>query len=229
MSMLHTAGVEEVIAGFSSREDPILERMERRADREGFPTVGPEVGAFLAWFVRAADVRRVFECGSGFGYSAYWMATELPDGGEIVLTEIDADELADAERYFREADLADRARFLEGDALEALAAEDGPFDLVILDHENERYREGLSVATARLAPGGTVLADNVLHSWEFDPEDVVAGRDTAGGAPSTDDADPSLSGILEFYRAVETDPALRACVLPLGEGMLAATRIRPDR
>jgi predicted O-methyltransferase YrrM len=73
------------------------------ADREGFPTVGAAVGGWRALLARAVDAERVFEFGSGFGYSAYWFARELPADGEVVLTEIDEDELDQAREYLEKA------------------------------------------------------------------------------------------------------------------------------
>ena len=70
--------------------DEIIDEMDEKAEAEGFPTVGPAVGGWLRLVARMVDADRVFEFGSGFGYSAYWMAPAVPDNGQIVLTEIDA-------------------------------------------------------------------------------------------------------------------------------------------
>lgn len=220
MSVLHGDGVDAVFSALRGDSDPILAEMEARADRDGFPTVGQEVGAFLHWCVEAGDVSRIFECGSGFGYSAYWMARALPPDGTIVLTEIDRDELADAQAYFAAGDLPDVARFERGDALEILDAEPGSFDLILLDHENERYREGLEVAESKIAPGGIVLADNVLHSWEFDPTAVADALESDGPAGEND----SLAGVVEYLRYATSHPTFATCLLPLGEGICASVR-----
>lgn len=219
MSMLHATGVEGIVEALAVDAHPVLAEMEERAERDNFPTVGREVGGFLRWLTVTADISRIFECGSGYGYSAFWTATVLPPEGEIVLTEVDADELADAREYLERADVTAALRYERADALEVLSEEDGQFDLILLDHENERYREGFEIAAERIAPGGIIIADNVMHSWEFDPIDVDAGLNDDGAV--TDN--PSLAGILEYYRHVQGRSDFQTTALPLGEGLLVST------
>jgi len=57
--------------------DSILREMEREAVRRGFPT-WTAVRAVLHLLVRAMKAKRIFELGSGFGYTMYWMAKALP-------------------------------------------------------------------------------------------------------------------------------------------------------
>ena len=57
--------------------DEVIQAMDERASAEGFPIVGQTVGVWLSTLARLTDARRVFEFGSGFGYSAYWFARAL--------------------------------------------------------------------------------------------------------------------------------------------------------
>ena len=60
-------------------EDALLADMHALALERSFPIVGPEVGRFLAQLVHLLGARRIFEMGSGFGYSALWLGRALPD------------------------------------------------------------------------------------------------------------------------------------------------------
>ena len=224
MSMLHQAGVEDVLAYCSRTNDPVLQEMEDRAAEEAFPTVGPEVGSWLSWLVSATEIQRVFECGSGFGYSGYWMAQSMTSDGELVLTDLDPQNLADAREWFSQGDVEPRVRFEQGDAIAILEAEQEVFDLILLDHENERYVEGLDVALVALRDGGLIIADNILHSYEFSPEDV-ANRLIS---ESLNDANPSLAGVVAYYQRVLTNPQFTTTLLPLGEGVLVSTKHSTD-
>lgn len=216
--MLHTAAVDELLQKLTAPEEPVIREMEARASATGFPTVGAEVGSFLRWLVVAAGVLDVFECGSGYGYSSYWIAGGLPEEGSIVLTEIDEDELADAKAYFADHPVTATTRFEQGDALEILAAEETTYDLILLDHENERYTEGFEIARKRCSDRGIIVADNVLHSWEFSPSDLSAVLD-GDPAPSTN---PSLAGIAAYIEHVAHAESFETCVLPIGEGILVS-------
>ena len=219
MSILHDSDIDALLTATSVFHDQTLEQMETRASQEGFPTVGREVGSFLQWLVITADLTRIYECGSGFGYSAYWMATALPDDGEIVLTEVDEDELEDARSFLGAGAIKATVRYHHGDALEALADANGKFDLVLLDHENERYREGFEVAETRLTPGGVIVADNVMHSFEFGPADLAAVLEDE----DAEIHESSLAGIVEYVRFVRSRPDFSSVLLPIGEGLVLST------
>jgi len=204
--------------------DGVLEAMEARADREGFPTVGPAVGAWLAVLARATGARRVFEFGSGFGYSAYWFARALPADGEVVLTERDDDELELAREYFERGGLTGRAQFEGGDAIETVSRYDGPFDVVLIDNEKDRYVEALGAVRGALEPGSLVVADNALTAGSVVDRDDVAGL--VEGAEVAD-ATAGSRGIARYLRHVRDSEALETALLPLGEGVAVSVVREP--
>ncbi|WP_373325151.1 O-methyltransferase [Halomicrobium urmianum] len=221
---MHTDAVDRLLSTTSPETDEVLDEMEAQADREGFPTIGHEVGAALRLCARLTDADSVFELGSGFGYSAYWMAPAVGPDGEIVLTEVDEDELDQARAYFERGGYADRAVFEHGDALDVVAEYDGPFDLVLVDHQNERYVEGFEAVREKVAPGGVVVADNVLHSSGdpgFEPEDLE--RALEDGPPEDDES--SLASIIDYYRRVHDDPDFETTTVPVGEGLFVSVRV----
>ena len=207
--------VAELAGEIGPERDEILREMDDRADEEGFPTVGPTVGGWLALLAQMTDARRVFEFGSGFGYSAYWFARALPADGEVVLTEVDEDELADAREYFERGGLADRAQFEHGDAIETIERYDGPFDVVLIDNEKQRYVEAFETARETVASGGLVLADNAVTAGVIDSDDVLGllrGESRA-------DATEASAGIAEYLTHVRDCEDCETTLLPLGEGV----------
>ncbi|MFB6074491.1 MAG: O-methyltransferase [Haloarculaceae archaeon] len=199
--------------------DDVLREMGAQAEREGFPHVGPGVGGWLALLARLTDAERIFEFGSGFGYSAYWFARELPADGEIVLTEIDADELEQAREYLARGDLADRARFEHGDAIETIEDYEGPFDVVLIDNEKHRYAEAFEAVRDKVAPGGVIAADNAVAAGSIVTEDLLAHF--SGEAVEMNE---TTAGIAEYLEAVRSDPAFETALLTLGEGVAVSVR-----
>jgi predicted O-methyltransferase YrrM len=202
--------------------DELIEEMGTQARREGFPYVGPAVGGWLAMCARFADAERVFEFGSGFGYSAYWFARELPEDGQVVLTEIDADELDQAREYLDRGGVADRAAFEHGDAIETVESYDGPFDVVLIDCQKERYAEAFEAVRDKVAPGGIVAADNAVAGGTIDAGDLVAYfEDTDGGEGDLEEAEMNemSRGIAAYLETVREDEAFETVLLPVGEGV----------
>ncbi|WP_136687028.1 O-methyltransferase [Halorhabdus amylolytica] len=212
--------IEQYATVVGPEPDDVIREMDEYAEREGFPTVGPAVGGWLSVLARMVDAERVFEFGSGYGYSAYWFARALPTDGEIVLTEIDADELDLAREYLDRGDFGATIQYEHGDALDIVETYDGPFDVVLIDNEKTRYREAFKAVREKIAPGGIVAADNAIAGGSIDADAVrellVGERENAGRASE---------GIAEFVRAVHGDPRFSASLLPVGEGVVVATRI----
>ncbi|MDS0259195.1 O-methyltransferase [Haloarcula sp. S1CR25-12] len=214
------AVTEQFARALAPEPDAIVAEMDERADREGFPTVGPAVGAWLRMLARLTDADRVFEFGSGFGYSAYWMAPAVPEDGEIVLTEIDADELDSAREYFERGGYADRAAFEHGDALDVVERYDGPFGVVLVDNEKQRYVEAFEAVREKVPVGGVVAADNAVEAEPLDFGDIRALL--AGERVAASDAS---RGIADYLERVRDDPDFETGLLPLGEGVAVSVRV----
>jgi predicted O-methyltransferase YrrM len=214
------AVTEEFARTLAADPDEIIAEMDDRADREGFPTVGAAVGAWLRLLARLTDAERAFEFGSGFGYSAYWMAPAIPEDGELVLTEIDLAELEMARKYFQRGGYADRARFEHGDALDVVSRYDGPFDVVLIDNEKHRYTDAFEAVRSKVPVGGVVAADNAI---EAEPLDFAHIRALLAG--ESVDATDASRGIADYLQRVRDDPDFETGLLPLGEGVAVSVRI----
>jgi len=213
--------VASLAAELGPEPDDAIAEMDERAAEEGFPVVGPTVGGWLALLVDLVDARRVFEFGSGFGYSAYWFGRALPPDGEVILTEVDAEELALAREYFESGGLAEKATFEHGDAVEIVDEYDGPFDIVLLDLHKQQYVDALRAVREKLRPGSLVLADNAVTAGPVDTADVlglVAGESVPGASEAS-------SGVAQYLRTVRDDDGMETVLLPLGEGV-AVSRVR---
>ncbi|KOX91863.1 methyltransferase [Haloarcula rubripromontorii] len=211
---------EQFARTLAPASDAVIEEMDAKADREGFPTVGPAVGGWLRLVARMVDADRVFEFGSGFGYSAYWMAPAVPDDGQIVLTEIDADELEEAREFLDRGGFADQAVFEHGDAIETVENYGGPFDVVLIDNEKHRYAEAFEAVREKVPVGGAVVADNMIEAGSLEFEAVQALLD------GTDvDANETSRGIAAYLECVSDDPEFETGLLPLGEGVAVSVRM----
>jgi len=193
--------------------DVVLDEMEGRAQLHGFPIIGRACGRLLELLARAIGARRVMELGSGYGYSAYWFARAVGEGGAVVCTDGDATNATDAQRYLTAAGLWDRVEFHVGDALTSFAAQDGDFDIVYNDVDKDGYPDCWVAARDRIRVGGLYLCDNVLWS----------GR-VATGEPT-----PNMPGwteaIIEHDKMVAGDPRFVSQIVPLRDGVLVALRV----
>lgn len=218
--------MERFASRLGPRSDRTLAEMERRASEAGVPTVGPAVGGWLQQLAGLVGAERVFEFGSGFGYSAYWFARVIPVDGEVVLTEIDADELESARAFFDRSGYADRARFEHGDAIETVGRYDGPFDIALLDNEKHRYVEAFEAIRGKVPVGGVVVADNVIEG-PFEFETLRRVLSEADGVERTDGRGTDAArGVRAYLDHVGSTDAFETTLLPLGEGLAVSRRRR---
>jgi predicted O-methyltransferase YrrM len=192
---------------------PVLEEMEARADKYGFPIVGRATGRFLEVTARSIGARRVMELGSGYGYSSYWFARAVGEQGEVICTEGDPANAELAEHYLARAGVWDRVRYRVGDALDGFTSEEGDFDIVYCDVDKDGYPDCWRAASDRIRVGGLWLCDNVIWSGH-----VATGTDREGLPGWT-------AAIQEHNRLVAEDDRYIASIVPIRDGVMTALRI----
>jgi caffeoyl-CoA O-methyltransferase len=194
---------------------PALAAIETAAQPKGIPIIDRDAGRVLS--VLAGGRRRIVEVGTAYGFSTLWLALGQPSDGTIVTIDPDIERTDLARGWWRDAGIPDeRIRVLTAKALEAFASHDpalaGPFDLAFIDALKPEYGDYLdALIDGRLAPGALVLADNVLWS----------GR--VSGATPVDGEDRNTNALRAFSGRVLSDSRFTSTILPVGDGLLAAT------
>ena len=206
--------VEDYMRSLLTRYDePVLLEMEAEGKERGFPIIGRLVGVTVELLARSVGAKRVFELGSGFGYSAYWFARAVGPAGEVHGTDGDPANEPKALDYLSRAGLAEPIRWHVGDAVTHLAAAPGEFDVVYNDIDKDGYPAAWMAARERIRVGGLYVCDNVLWSGR------VAVRDR-------DDSRPAYTqAILEHNRLIADDERFVSSIVPTRDGVFVALRV----
>ena len=200
---------------------PVQAEMAELADEWGFPIIGPDAGAVLRLLARLTDAERVFEFGSGFGYSATWFLRGGADS--VVCTEFDAEEAERGREFAASHGYGDAVTFEVGDAMETIERYDGPFDVVLIDHQKARYLDAYRAVRPKIRTGGVVVADNITRG-PADFERLV--DDATEGEPLPDaDEDAETYGIGRYLDTTQKDDAVETAVLPVGSGIAVSTLV----
>lgn len=207
LSEMDAAYLRRLTEGF---DEPVLLEMEALAGERSFPIVGRVVGVALEMLARSIGARRIFELGSGFGFSAYWFARAAGPKGEVILTDGDPENTLRSEQFLTRAGLASQCRFETGDAVQLLNRTAGEFDVVYCDIDKQGYPAAWEAAAGRVRPGGYYLCDNVLWS---------------GKVADPDNHDPDTEAIRAHNRAVYSDPRYLTSIIPIRDGVIAALRV----
>jgi predicted O-methyltransferase YrrM len=205
--------VESYMRDLLAGEHEIATEMERVAEERDFPIVDRLVGVTLEVLARSIGAKRVLEMGSGYGYSAYWFARAVGDGGEVHMTEGDPENQKQALEYLGRAGFGDRVHSHVGNALEIIDELDGEFDIVFCDIDKGDYPAAWKKASERIRVGGLYLCDNVLWSGRVAVEDP-------------DDRRPQWTqAVKEHNRAIASDDRYRSTIIPTRDGVMTALRV----
>ncbi len=188
-----------------------LAAMEAYARETNFPIIGPAAGQLCYLIARLVGATRIFELGSGFGYSTAWFARAVAEngGGTVHHVVWDEDLSARARNHLSRLGLLEFVQFEVGEAVSALRAADGQFDLIFCDIDKQGYPAALAVMKEKLRPGGVLIIDNMLWSGRiFDPSD-----DT-----------PATVGVREFTERVTSDPHWTVTLVPIRDGIIVARK-----
>jgi caffeoyl-CoA O-methyltransferase len=188
-----------------------LARMEADAAAGSFPIIGPAAGQFCYLIARLLQARRVFELGSGFGYSTAWFARAVHENGGGVVHHVVWDETlsARARRHLEGLGYGRLIRYQVGEAVQALRESEGGFDLIFNDIDKTGYPGSLAVIEEKLRPGGVLIVDNALWSGR-----IFDAADRSG----------ATEGVRELTRLVTTSDRWTSTIVPIRDGLLVARR-----
>jgi caffeoyl-CoA O-methyltransferase len=188
---------------------PEMQAMEAEAEKTDFPIVGPATGYLCYLVARMISAKRVFELGSGFGYSTAWFAQAVDEngGGEVYHVVWDEESSHWAHTHLAALGYDVMIRYMVGEAVQTLRATAGPFDLIFNDINKEDYANSLPVITEKLRPGGVLIVDNMLwHGRIFDSRDKT----------------PATESIRKLTGLLSRSPDWIASLVPVRDGVIIA-------
>ncbi len=140
--------------------DDVLREIEKGANEQFLPIIGPRKGRILADLVREHKPERVLEIGTLVGYSAILMAKELDESSRIVTIENHASEAKIAKHNIARAKVCPVIEVIVGDALKVIPTLTCIFDMAFVDAEKTEYFAYLKLIEPRLKARSLVVADN---------------------------------------------------------------------
>ena len=222
LDVLHPS-INEYLLEVIPERDAVLSEMEAYARENRFPIVGPLVGRVLHQLVLLTNPTRIFEMGSGFGYSAYWMAQALRQPEARIICTDGSQENADrAAGYLARGGIADRIDYRVGNALEIIDETEGEFDIIYNDIDKDGYPEAFGKAIPRLRSGGLFITDNMLWLGR------VVTYDTNVNMQELDEDDQwthkTTVGVKELTRLLYSSPDVFTTIIPLRDGVSVAIK-----
>ena len=196
--------IEDYLKSMEASKGELFQEIEALAKEKDFPIIGAQCGRRLMTLAMAIGAKKVFEMGSGYGYSTIWFCHAVGPDGTVVHTDGDPSNTAQAKNYVSRAGFSDRVRFLTGDANQLLQSSDETYDAVLIDIDKQDYPKALEIAVEKLRVGGLILTHNTKWFGKIvDPENT----------------EPTTIGVREYNQRAFTHPQLATYIDPADDGL----------
>ena len=147
----------------------------------------------------------ILEIGTFTGYSALCLAKGLDEAGKLHTIENRIEDAQTANGYFNQSKYAHQIKLHIGDAKEIIPSLPHIWDMVFIDANKTGYIEYYEMVLPKLAPGGIIIADNVLFHGEV-LENTISGKNAIA--------------IHAFNEHVKNDARTSQVLLTIRDGML---------
>jgi predicted O-methyltransferase YrrM len=196
---------------FATETPEMVAARARAQHLPGSAPVEPAVGATLAVLAAAVDASHVVSIGSGGGLAGLWLLQGMRSDGVLTALDGDAEQLRAARKAFAEAGVpTGRTRMIFGTPAEVLPRlSPGAYDMVVCSGPPREYNAHLDAVVGLVRRGGTVACHGLLE---------------AGRVAERTARDPQTVAWREITRTVREDETLLSAVLPIGSGLLVATK-----
>ena len=203
--------IEDYLRRLYDDGDPVRLEMEALAKERKFPIVGPLVGRELQQLALSTGAKRVFELGSGYGYSALFFARAVGADGAVHCTDLSEDNVRLAQDFLTRAGVWGRITYYREDATSALRRVGGTWDVVYNDIDKHGYPDTVDLAHERLRKGGLFITDNTLWSGR-----ILEGED---------DGSKATAGVKEFTRRLFAHRGFLTRIDPTRDGVAVALKL----
>ena len=142
-----------------------------------------------------------------YGYSAICFTEFLDKDGRIDTIEREEDRIKEAKENFIKAEVEDKIKLYEGDAVDILPTLDEKYDVVFIDAAKGKYPFFLKEALRMLNDNGIIFADNVLYKGYVLSDYNKHKQRTA------------VRNLREYLKEVNENPELETELLEVGDGL----------
>jgi len=195
-------------------ETEIMQRARQRGSEIATYDTSPAVGSLLRYLTHLVGATSIVEVGTGSGLSGLWIIPAMNEKSLFTSIDTEVENARLAKQAFDEAGIAQaRYRLITGNSSEIVGKlADNLYDMFILRSGRDIY-ENVKNAHRSLRPGGIMVIDRAL----------VGGK--VADPTQRDEETVSFRDSVKLIR--EARDLWLPMLLPVGDGVLVATKLAP--
>ena len=153
------------INSLDSDNSLLLSELREYASLNEVPIIRREMESFIRVLLEIKKPEKILEIGTAIAYSSIFMA----DNSNALITTIENYDkrIVVAKENIKKANMTERIKLVEDDALKIVSELEEKFDFIFLDAAKGQYIEMLPDLIRLLPKGGILLADNVLQDGDL--------------------------------------------------------------
>lgn len=193
----------------TSPESPLLADLNRETHLK---VVSPRMlsghlqGRFLSFLSKLHKPKLIVEIGTYTGYSALCLAEGLPENGKLISIDVNEETSDLAQTYVSKSEYSTQIQLVIADAKEYIPTIKSSIDLVFIDADKKNYLTYYHLIMDKLAPGGIVIADNVLWSGKITMPESIMDKETLA--------------LHQFNQFIQQDTRVENMLLPIRDGLM---------
>ena len=184
-----------------------LEKIKQKALEDHIPIIMDDTLEVIAQELSKHPPKKILEIGAAVGYSAICFTQYLDKGGTIDTIEREEQRVVEAKENFKKAEVEEKIRIYEGDAVEILPTLNEKYDVVFIDAAKGKYPFFLKEALRMLNKNGIIFADNILYKGYVMSDYNKHKQRTA------------VRNLREYIKEASENPNLDTEILEVGDGL----------
>ncbi|KAJ0751678.1 putative class I-like SAM-dependent O-methyltransferase [Helianthus annuus] len=186
-----------------------------------FMGTSPDAGQMIEMLLKLTGAKKTLELGVYTGYSLLLTALTIPEDGKIVAIDVNREYYEIGRSVIEKVGVEHKIDFIESEGIPALDKllenpdNKGSFDYVYVDADKINYLNYHEKVVKLVKVNGIIVYDNTLwygsvaKSEDLVPEVLKQGR----------------TSVLQFNKALATDPRVKISMAPLGDGITICRRV----
>ncbi|MGM0500045.1 MAG: O-methyltransferase [Bacillota bacterium] len=207
--------ITDINSKFSEKKyiEPEFKNVEKECRADYIPIIDRDAADLLKLQLKIKEPQKILEIGTAYGFSSLVMAKASPKNAQITAVELDPQRALKAKENFIKYNYQAKIDLKVGDAFDVLMYLKSDYDFIFLDAAKGQYFYLFEYIMELLAPGGLLIADNVLYEAK-----VLEDKEQRPKIRTM------VKNLKKYLKLIMNHPELDSTIVTAGDGMAISRR-----
>ena len=193
--------------------EPEFKNVEKECRKDYIPIIDRDAADLLKLQLKIKQPKKILEIGTAHGFSTLVLAKASSQKSKITAVESDSQRALKAKDNFIKYNYQAKIDLKVGDAFDVLMYLKSDYDFIFLDAAKGQYFYLFEYIMDLLAPGGLLIADNVLYEAKVLEEKEQRPKIRT-----------MVKNLKKYLKLIMNHPELDSTIVTAGDGMAISRR-----